>query len=58
MTPNKRKSEQKKFEPDAFEKIKRAVDCDTLLSYPGVYATFKMHTDASAFQSEAFIRQN
>ena len=30
---------------------------DTLLTYPGFYETFKMHTDASAFQLGAVIIQ-
>ena len=33
------------------------MDCDTLLTYPGFNETFKIHTDASAFQLGAVISQ-
>ena len=42
-------------EQDAFDKIKRIVVRDTLLTYPYFYETFKIHTDASAFQLGAVI---
>ena len=35
---------------DNFDKIKRIVDRDTLLTYPNFNETFKIYTDASAFQ--------
>ena len=41
----------------AFNKIKRIVARDTLLTYPDFNETFKMHTDASAFQLGAVIIQ-
>ena len=42
-------------EQDAFDKIKRIVAQDTLLTYPYSNGTFKIHTDASAFQLGAVI---
>ena len=39
-----------KDKQDAFDKIKRIVDRDTLLTYPDTNDTIKIHTDASAFQ--------
>ena len=35
---------------DAFNKIKRIVARDTLLTYPDFNETFKIYTDASAFR--------
>ena len=35
---------------DAFKKIKRIVACNTLLTYPYFNETFKIYTDARAFQ--------
>ena len=35
---------------DNFDKIKRIVDRDTLLPFPNFNETFKIYTDASAFQ--------
>ena len=40
-----------------FEKIKRIMERDTLLTYPDFTETFKIHTDASAFQLGAVISQ-
>ena len=37
-------------EQDAFDKIKRIVTRNTLSTYPGFNETFRIHTDASAFQ--------
>ena len=39
----------------AFNKIKRIVDCDTLLTCPDFNEAFKIHIDASAFQLGAVI---
>ena len=44
-------------EQDAFDKIKRIVAHDTLLTYPDFNETFKIHTDASTFQLGALISQ-
>ena len=41
----------------AFEKIKRIVDRDTLLTYTDLNESFKIYTDASMFQLGAVIRQ-
>ena len=46
-----------KVEQDYFEKIKRTVDRDTLLTYINSNETFKIHTDAIAFQLGAHIIQ-
>ena len=40
---------------DAFYEIKRIVACDDLLTYPNFNETFKIHTDARAFQLGAFV---
>ena len=45
-----RKSELMKFEQYDFDEIKCIVACDNLLTYPYFNETFKIHTDASAFQ--------
>ena len=39
-----------KVEQYYFDKIKRILACDNLLNYPDFNKTFKIHTDASAFQ--------
>ena len=44
-------------EQDAFDKIKRIVDHNTLLTYPNFNETFKMYTDASTFHLGAVIIQ-
>ena len=46
-----------KVEQDDFEKPKRIVARDTLLTYLYFNETFKIHTDASAFQVGAVISQ-
>ena len=45
-----RKFKWTKSQKYAFEKIKRIVARDTLLTYPGFNETFKIHTDASTFR--------
>ena len=57
MTLNKRKFKWTKVKQDSFDKIKRTVPRNTLLTYPGFNKTFKIHTDASAFQLGAVIHQ-
>ena len=42
---------------DTFKTIYRIVACDTLLTYPDFNETFKIHTNASAFQLGAVISQ-
>ena len=42
---------------DNFDKIKNIMDRDTLLTYPDFNETFKIHTDASAFQLGEVIIQ-
>ena len=42
-------------EQDNFNKIKRIVDCNNLSTYPDFSETFKINTDASAFQLGAVI---
>ena len=44
-------------EQDAFNKIKRIVTRNTLLTYPDFNEIFKTDTDASAFQLGAVITQ-
>ena len=51
----KNKSKWAQFKLDAFNKIKRIVVRNTLLSYPYFNETFKTHTNASAFQLGAVI---
>ena len=46
-----------KGKQDTFDKIKRIVARDSLLTYPHFNETFKIHTDASAFQLGAIIIQ-
>ena len=46
-----------KGEQDTFDKIKRIVARNTLLTYLYFNETFKIHTDASAFQLGAVIIQ-
>ena len=57
LTSINRKFKWTEIEQDAFKKIKRIVARDTLLNYPGFNETFKIHTDASAFQLGAVISQ-
>ena len=46
-----------KFKQDSFDKIKRILAHDSLLTHPYFNKTFKIYTDASAFQLGAFISQ-
>ena len=46
-----------KVEQDASDKIKRILDRDTSLTYPDFNETFKINTDASAFQLGVVISQ-
>ena len=57
LTYINRKFKWTKFEQDAFEKIKRIMAHNTLLTYPDFNETFKIHTNASAFQLGAVISQ-
>ena len=45
-------------EKKAFNKIKRIVAHNNLLTYPAFNERFDIHTDASGFQLEAVIIQN
>ena len=53
----KRNFECTQVKQDAFEKIKRIVARDTLLTYPDFNETFRIHTDASVFQLGVVISQ-
>ena len=57
LTSINRNFKWKKVKQDAFVEIKRIVAHDTLLTYPDFNETFKIHTDASAFQLGAVIIQ-
>ena len=57
LTSVERNFEWKKFKQDAFDGINLIVDRDTLSTYPDFNETFKIHTDASAFQLGAVISQ-
>ena len=50
LTSIKRNFSCTEVEQDAFDKIKQIVAHNTLLSYSSFNETFKIHTDASAFQ--------
>ena len=50
LTSITRKFKRTQVEQDGFDEIKRIVDCGSLLTYPYFNETFKIHTDASAFQ--------
>ena len=52
-----KKFKQNNFEQYAFNEIKQIVAQDTLLAYPDFSETFKIQTDASAFQLRAAIIQ-
>ena len=54
---NKRKFKWTKIKQDAFDEIKQIVAHDTLLTYPDFNETFKIHTNARAFQLGEFISQ-
>ena len=53
----KRNFKWTEVEQYVFNKIKRIVARDTLLTYLNINETFKIHTDASAFQLGAIIIQ-
>ena len=53
----KRKFKWTKVEQDAFGKIKRIVACDTSSNYSDSNETFKIHTNARAFQLGVVINQ-
>ena len=53
----KSKFEWTKVEQDAFDKIKRILARNNLLTYPDFNETFKIHIDARAFQLGAVTRQ-
>ena len=55
LTSINRKFKWTQVEQDSFDKIKRIVDPDNLLTYLDFNETFKIHTDASAFQLGAVI---
>ena len=57
ITSNKSKFKWTKVEQDAFKKIKRTIARNTLLTYPNFNETFKIQTDASAFQLGVVISQ-
>ena len=51
----KRNFKWTEVEQDAFDKIRRIMDHDNSSTYPDFNETFKIHTDASAFQLGAVI---
>ena len=55
LTSINRKFQWANAEQYAFGKIKRIVDRNTLLTYPDFNETFKIYTNASAFQLGVFI---
>ena len=57
LTSINRKFKLTEVEQDAINKIKRIMVRDTLLTYPDFNETFKIHTNASAFQLGAVISQ-
>ena len=57
LTSIKRKYKWTQFKQDAFEKIKWIVSRDTYSTDPDFNETFKIHTDASAFQLGEIISQ-
>ena len=57
LTSVKRKFKWTQVKQYAFDKIKRIVARDTLLTYPDFNETFKIHTNASAFQLGVVIIQ-
>ena len=52
-----RKFKWAQVEQDAFDKIKRIMARNNLLTYPGFNETFKIHTNASAFRLGAVVSQ-
>ena len=57
LTYNKWRFKCTQVEQDAFDEIKGIVTRNTLPTYPYFNKTFKIHTDASAFQLGAVISQ-
>ena len=57
LTSIKRNFKWTQVEQDDFDEIKRNVASDTLLTYPDFNETFKIRTNASAFQLGAVIIQ-
>ena len=57
ITPNKRKFKWTKVEQYAFDKIKRIVARNTLLTYMDFNEAFKSHIDDRVFQLRAVISQ-
>ena len=57
LTYIKRKFKWTKVKQDDFDKIKRIVACNNLSTYPDFNETYKINTDASAFQLGAVIIQ-
>ena len=55
LTSINRKFKWTKVEQYAFDEIKLIVARDTLLTHPDFNETFKIHTNASAFQLGAVI---
>ena len=57
LTSIKSKFKWMEFEQDDFDKIKRIVARDNLLTYPEFNETFKIHTNDSSFQLGAVLSQ-
>ena len=57
ITANKTKFQWTKIKQDYFNKIMWIMARDNLLTYPDFNETFKIHTDASAFQLGAVVSQ-
>ena len=57
ITSNKSKFKRTEVKEDKLDEIKRIVACDNLLTYPDFNETFKIYTNASAFQLGLVIRQ-
>ena len=57
LTSTKRNFKWTQVEQDYFKTIRRIGDSDTLKSDPNINKTFKVNTDASAFQLGAVIIQ-
>ena len=57
LTSIKQRLKWTQVKQDAFGENKRIVACNTLLTYPDFNETFKIHTDASAFQLGVVISQ-
>ena len=57
LTYIKRNFKWAQVEQEYFDKVKRIVARDTLLTYPDFNKSFKIHTDASAFQLGGVISQ-